>query len=70
MMPFAAPLGEYYAKIFEPAILKAGLKPIRADDDIFGTGKIIDQIWNGINSSKVLLAELTGRNSTFYMNWV
>jgi hypothetical protein len=66
MMPFAAPLGEYYAKIYEPAIEKAGLKAVRADDDIFGTGKIIDQIWNGINAAKVLIAELTARNPNVY----
>jgi hypothetical protein len=66
MMPFASPLGEYYSKIYEPAIQKAGLKAVRADDDIFGTGKIIDQIWNGINSAKVLIAELTSRNPNVY----
>jgi hypothetical protein len=49
MMPFAAPLGGYYASIYEPAIKKAGLTPVRADTDIFGTGKIIDQIWAGLN---------------------
>ena len=66
IMPFAAPLGEYFSKIYEPAIQKAGLKAVRADDDIFGTGKIIDQIWNGINSAKVLIAELTNRNPNVY----
>jgi hypothetical protein len=66
MMPFAPPLGDYYSKIFEPAIEKAGLKAMRADDDIFGTGKIIDQIWSGINSAKVLIAELTSRNPNVY----
>lgn len=67
MMPFAPPLGDYYSKIYEPAIEKAGLKAVRADDDIFGTGKIIDQIWSGINSAKVLVAELTSRNpNVFY----
>jgi hypothetical protein len=62
MMPFANPIGAYYTSIYEPAIRKAGLTPKRADDDIFGTGKIIDQIWAGINSARVLVAELTGRN--------
>lgn len=67
MMPFAAPLGTYYDKVYKPAIEKAGLTPIRADNEIFGTGKIIDQIWNGINSAKVLIAELTDRNpNVFY----
>ena len=62
MMPFADPLGSYYASVYEPAIKKAGLTAVRADADIYGTGKIIDQIWSGINSSRVLVAELTNRN--------
>ena len=67
MMPFANPIGSYFSLIYEPAIAKAGLTAIRADADIFGTGKIIDQIWRGINSSKVLVAELTNRNpNVFY----
>lgn len=67
MMPFAAPLGDYYTKIYKPAIEKAGLVPVRADTEIFGTGKIIDQIWTGINAAKVLVAELTSRNpNVFY----
>lgn len=67
MMPFANPIGGYYSAIYETAIQKAGLIPIRADTEIFGTGKIIDQIWRGINESKILVAELTGRNpNVFY----
>ncbi len=45
MQPFAPPLGDYYEKIFRPAIEKAGLQPVRADAEIFGTGKIMDQVW-------------------------
>lgn len=67
MQPFSSPLGDYYEKIYKPAIEKAGLKPIRADADIFGTGKIIDQVWRGISDAKVLVAELTSRNpNVFY----
>jgi len=67
MMPFASPIGDYYSKIYEPAIRKAGLRPVRADSEIFGAGKIMDQIWSGINSAKVLVAELTKRNpNVFY----
>jgi hypothetical protein len=62
MMPFAEPLGGYYAVVYQPAIDKAKLKAVRADAEIFGTGKIIDQIWTGINNARVLVAELTGRN--------
>ncbi|MHB1021479.1 MAG: hypothetical protein ACYC46_10425 [Acidobacteriaceae bacterium] len=63
MQPFASPHGDYFEKIFKPAIDKTGLKPVRADADIFATGKIIDQIWRGINAAKVLVAELTTRNA-------
>ncbi len=67
MMPFAAPLGTYYEKVYKPAIEKAGLKPVRADAEIFGTGKIMDQVWSGINAAKVLVAEMTTRNpNVFY----
>lgn len=68
MQPFAQPLGSYYDKIFKPAIEKAGLQPVRADAEIFGTGKIIDQIWLGINNAKVLIAELTTRNPNVFTN--
>jgi hypothetical protein len=67
MMPFAGAIGGYYAAIYEPAIIKAGLKPVRADDEIFGPGKIIDQIYRGISDAKVLVAELTTKNpNVFY----
>jgi len=67
LMPFAAPLGNHYSLIFEPAIRKAGLRAVRADADIFATGKIMDQVWTGINAAKVLVAELTSRNpNVFY----
>lgn len=67
IMPFAAPHGTYYGQIFAKAIEKAGLRSVRADAELFGTGKIIDQIWQGITEAKVLLAELTTRNpNVFY----
>ena len=67
MMPFSDPLGKYYKSVYTPAVKKAGLIPVRADDDIFATGKIIDQVWRGITNAKVLIAELTTRNpNVFY----
>ena len=67
MMPFAEPHNNYYSLVYEPAIKKAGLKPIRADHEIFGSGKIMDQVWSGINTAKVLVAELTTKNpNVFY----
>ena len=42
---------------------------MRADTEIFGAGKIMDQVWSGINAAKVLVAELTSRNPNSFMNW-
>jgi hypothetical protein len=67
MQPFADPLGGYYDSVFKPAIEKTGLTPVRADDDIFATGKIMDQVWRGIHEASVLVAELTSKNpNVFY----
>ena len=65
-MPFARPIGDYYKSVYKPAIEKAGLTPIRADNEIFGAGKIMDQVWAGINAATVLIAELTNRNPNVY----
>jgi len=67
MQPFGGHLGTYYDSIFKPAIKQAGLTPVRADDDIFATGKIMDQVWRGIRQATVLVAELTSKNpNVFY----
>ncbi len=67
MQPFSAPLGTYFELIFRPAIEKAGLAAVRADADIFHTGKIMDQVWRGIREADVLVAELTSKNpNVFY----
>jgi len=65
--PFSGSLGGYYESIYKPAIEQAGLQPLRADAEIFATGKIMDQIWRGIRSAQVLVAELTTKNpNVFY----
>jgi hypothetical protein len=66
MQPFAPPHGDYFESVFKLAIEQAGMTAIRADDEIFGTGKVMDQIWRGINSAKVLVAELTTKNANVF----
>lgn len=67
MQPFGGHLGGYFESIYKPAIEQAGLQAIRADAEIFGTGKIMDQIWRGIRAADVLVAELTSKNpNVFY----
>jgi hypothetical protein len=52
MQPFGGHLGGYYESIFKPAIEQTGLQPVRADADIFATGKIMDQVWRGIKPQR------------------
>ncbi|HEX5403746.1 MAG TPA: hypothetical protein VFX16_15750 [Pseudonocardiaceae bacterium] len=66
MQPFSPPYGSYYEAMFKPAIEKSGLRAVRADAEIFGTGKVMDQVWRGISSSDVLVAELTTKNANVY----
>lgn len=66
MQPFAPPYDGYYETLLKPAIQQAGLRPVRADDEIFGSGKIMDQVWRGIRDAKILVAELTTRNANVY----
>jgi hypothetical protein len=42
------------------------MEPLRADE-LFSTGTVIEQIWEQIQKSKILLADLTGKNpNVFY----
>jgi hypothetical protein len=61
MMPFGEPFDEYYTEIYESAIEESGFKPKRADS-LFRPSPIIRDIWEYINHSKILIADITGLN--------
>lgn len=61
-MPFGVPFDEYYNDIYRVAIEESGLKPKRADS-LFRPSPIIRDIWEYINHSKILIADITGLNS-------
>jgi hypothetical protein len=66
MMPFGEWYDRYYAEIYVPAIKEAGFEPVRADE-LFTTGSVVEQIWEQIEKSKLLLADLSGKNpNVFY----
>jgi hypothetical protein len=66
MMPFGQWYDRYYQDIYIPAIRDAGFEPVRADE-LFSTGSVVEQIWEQIEKSKVLLADLTDKNpNVFY----
>lgn len=66
MMPFGTWFDRYYQEIYVPGIKDAGFEPVRADE-LFTTGSVVEQIWDQIEKSKLLLADLSGKNpNVFY----
>ena len=66
LMPFGEWFDRYYVEIYVPALKDAGFEPVRADS-LFTSGSVMEQICDQIQKSKVLLAELTGKNpNVFY----
>lgn len=65
MMPFGQWYDRYYQDIYIPAIRDAGFEPVRADE-LFSTGSVVEQIWEQIEKSKLLLADLTDKNANVF----
>lgn len=65
MMPFGEWFDRYYQEIYVPAIREAGFEPVRADE-LFNTGSVVEQIWEQIVKSQVLLADLSGKNANVF----
>jgi hypothetical protein len=59
--PISTRFNQYYDEILEPAVTNAGLTPIKGDR-IGKPGLIGAQIWRGISSAAVCIADLTGTN--------
>lgn len=66
IMPFGGWFDAYYTSIYKPAIEAVGLIPCRADD-LYRPSAIVNDIWTYTKSSKLILADLTGKNpNVFY----
>lgn len=65
MMPFGEWFNLYYQDIYVPAIREAGFEPVRGDE-LFTTGSVVEQIWEQVTKSPVLLADLTGKNANVF----
>lgn len=70
IMPFGGLFDTYYQEIYCPAIVDAGLKPVRADD-LCRVGTIVKDIWFMAKEATIVLADLTGNNpNVFYeLGW-
>lgn len=66
LMPFNSTFKKVYNEGIKPAIKKAHLHPKRADE-IFTPTSIVQDIWEHINRSSLLIADVTDRNpNVFY----
>jgi acyl carrier protein len=65
MMPFGGWFDRYYQDIYVPAIRAAGFEPMRSDE-LFTTGSVVEQIWEQVQKSTVLLADLSNKNANVF----
>lgn len=65
LMPFKEPFDSYYGAIIRPAVVAAGLEPLRGDS-LFRPSPIMADIWAMIQNAKVLVAELTEKNANVF----
>ncbi|MHC4565723.1 MAG: hypothetical protein ACYTE3_08185 [Planctomycetota bacterium] len=66
VMPFKEEMKRLYRDHIVSAVEAMGLSCLRADD-IFSGGSVVRDIWSGIFSSRVIVADCTGRNpNVFY----
>jgi hypothetical protein len=65
IMPFGGWFDSYYSNIYAPAIEAAGLKAHRADD-LYRPSAIVHDIWSYTKKSRVVLADLTGKNANVF----
>lgn len=65
IMPFGGWGDDYYGTIYIPAIEAAGMEAHRADD-LFRPSTIVNDIWSYTKKAKILLADLTGKNSNVF----
>ena len=64
--PFGEPFDTYFAHILKPALEECEFYAIRGDS-LYRPSTIVDDIWQGIQSASLLIAELTDRNpNVFY----
>lgn len=61
LMPFGPKFDPIYEEVLRPAIEEIGLVPARADLT-YGSRRIMRDVWNGISTARIVIAELTGGN--------
>ncbi len=65
LMPFSDQFFLQYEAAILPALQSAGLRGVHAGE-IFGTREIMEDIWESICVSKLVIADVTGRNANVF----
>ncbi len=66
LMPFNSAFDRLYREEIKPTVEAAGFKCLRADD-LFSPTPVLEDIWVHIYKSRVIIADVTGRNpNVFY----
>ncbi len=61
IMPFDNELEQVHKAIKEVIVVEHNMSCLRADD-IYSTGVIIEEIWEGIQKAQIIIADITGKN--------
>jgi len=65
IMTFIPTYNTEYERVIRPAVEAVGLACIRADE-IYSRPQIMADIWKSIRSARIVIAELTGRNTNVF----
>ena len=65
LMPFREPFIRLYEDHIKPILQSVGLRVMKTDD-IFTPTAIIDDIWQYINRARLIVVDITGRNSNVF----
>lgn len=66
VMPFDSLFQIQYERVIRPAVEELGLKCVRGDE-LYSKPQVMSDIWRSIRTSRLIIAELTGKNpNVFY----
>lgn len=65
LMPFQPPFLRIYTDHIRPTLESMGFRVLKSDD-IFTSTEIIEDIWELINKSRLIVADVTGKNANVF----
>lgn len=65
LMPFRDQFLRIYNEHIKPTLEDIGLRVMKSDD-IFTTTEVVEDIWEYINKARIIVADVTGRNSNVF----